>query len=297
MTRSAGAVLAALALAAALAAPGCGGPAAPGSPFPADGFSGSWHRDGSPTALPGADLYGRIDGGAEVFLELGFDRLLVQSYRSEDGEMEAELYRMRDPAAALGIYLSKCGDESPAPGLQARHTVGPRQLQLVKGASYLAVNVLAGDGDMVPAMVALAAGIAANIPAGDAGSIFAALPTAGRVPGSERVIRGPFTLEAIYTLGENDILSLGGRLTAVAAAYRDPSGGTWTQIEVPYPDAGAAQAAFAHLASNLDPYLRVLASSPSRLVFSDYADRYGEVARQGAAIHIRVNLAEKPSTD
>jgi len=275
---------------------GCGGPADV-DPFPTDGFFGSWHREGTTQVLPGADLYGRIDGGAEVFLELGFDRLLVQAYRSGDSEMEAELYRMRDPEAALGIYLAKCGDETPAPGLEARHTVGPHQLQLVQGASYLAVTVLSGEGDLTPAMVALARSISDGLPDGNVEHPFAFLPTRGRIAGSERVIRGPFTLDAVYTLGEGDILSLGGRLTAVAAAYRDPDGHTWSEIAAAYPDERAAATAFNHLAANLDPYLEVLATSQRRLVFSDYAGRFGEVTRRGSEIHVRVNLAERPPSD
>ncbi len=285
-----------LVVAATVLGVGCGGPAGV-DPFPADGFFGSWQRDGATQALPGADLYGRIDGGAEVFLELGFDRLLVQAYRSGDDEIEAELYRMRDPDAALGIYLAKCGEETPAPGLDARHTVGPHQLQMVKGSSYLAVTVLSGEGDLTPAMVALARDISTRIPDGDVGHPFAVLPAAGRVPGSERVIRGPFTLDAVYTLGEGDILSLGGRLTAVASAYRDADGHTWSEIAATYPDEGAAAAAFSHLAGNLDPYLKVLATSEQRLVFSDYAGRFGEATRRGAEIHVRVNLAEQPADD
>jgi hypothetical protein len=296
MRRNSAAFSALLVVAAALLAPGCGG-RADVDPFPADGFFGSWRREGATQVLRGADLYGRIDGGAEVFLELGFDRLLVQAYRSGDGEIEAELYRMRDPLAALGIYLAKCGEESPAPGLEARNTAGPHQLQMVKGSSYLAVNVLSGEGDVTAAMVALARKISTSLPDGDVEHPFAILPAAGRVPGSERVIRGPFTLDAVYTLGEGDILSLGGRLTAVAAAYRDADGHSWSEIAATYPDEEAAAAAFGHLAGNLDPYLKVLETSPRRVVFSDYADRFGEVARRGSEIHARVNLAERPAND
>jgi hypothetical protein len=103
---------------------GCGGPVVEyeSGPLPPDGFLNTWHREASPRVFEGADLYGHINGGAEVFLELGFDRLDVVRYDADGAAVEVERYRMTDPVAALGIYLMKCGavpyDRS---GCRARH--------------------------------------------------------------------------------------------------------------------------------------------------------------------------------
>lgn len=294
MTRTS--LAAALIMCAAAALGGCGarqsaGPA-PG-PMPADGFAGVWTRDGGPTVFPGAELYGHIDGGAEVFLELGFEGLEVQRYTADVGEIAVELYRMTDPVAALGIYLMKCGTETPDPSLEARHTAGPDQLQMVRGSSYVSVNVMRSDGDLEPALVDFARHVSEHLPAGEATGVFEALPQPGRVGGSERVIRGPFTLEALYTFGEGDILGLAGTVTAVAAEY-EHDGGRFTRIVVPYGDAAAAGDAFDGLAANLDPYLEVVDRGPARLVFSDYAGQFGDVRRDGGTITILVHLSERP---
>src|SRR5512146_1704116 len=75
--------------------------------LPADGFAGGWKKAEAPKRFTQADLYGYIDGGAELFLEYGFEQLTVQKYRNGADEFTVEAYRMTDPAAATGIYLMK----------------------------------------------------------------------------------------------------------------------------------------------------------------------------------------------
>jgi hypothetical protein len=286
----------AAALAATLLLGSCGGSGvATRDLMPADNVVGDWRRDGDRLVFRGAELYGHINGGAEVFLELGFDRLEVQRFSSELGELVVELYQMNDPVAALGIYLAKCGTEHSDPGLADRHTVGPTQLQMVRGAVYLSVNSFAAGRDLGVELVDVARYLAERLPAAEADWVFEPLPKEHRVPGSERVIRGRYTFEALYTLGEGDVLGLAdGGLTAVAAQYRDAAAEPHSLVLVPYPDAASAEHALESLLTSLDPYLEVMYSEPDRLVFSDYAGRFGEVARDGAALRIRVHLTEAP---
>jgi hypothetical protein len=279
----------------ALALAACSGGGGPGDGLTPDGALGSWKRTGEQQVFDGATLYGHINGGAEVFLELGFDRLEVQSFVSDAGEVAVEVYHMADPAAALGIYLMKCGEESPDPSLAPRHTVGPYQLQLVHGATYLVVNTIDGDGVDARTLIDLAAELVGRMPpAAPAAGVLAPLPTEGRVAGSERIIRGPFTLEAVYTLGEGDVLQLDSAVTAVAADYTNEEHGQLTLIVAPYPDEAAAAAAFANLVENLDPYLERLEGDATHLVFEDYSDRYGHAELDGPTIRIRVNLDRRP---
>jgi hypothetical protein len=276
---------------------GCGAGEPPAQfvdPMPGDGFLGVWMRDGDTRVYPGAELYGHINGGAEVFLELGFERLEVQRYTTGAAEVAVELYRMSDAPAALGVYLMKCGTETAEPSLTARHTAGPHQLQLVHGSSYLSVNVLRSDGDLQGTLVEFARHMVEQLPGADTTGVFAELPAAGRVDGSERVVRGPFTLESLYTLGEGDILALTTGATAVAAQYDGPDAERTTRIIARYPDEAAAESAFGGLVTNLDSYIEVLSSEPARLVFSDYAGRFGEVVRDGAVLDIRVHLSTRP---
>jgi len=120
------------------------------------------------------------------------------------------------------------------------------------------------------------------------------LPRANLVKDSLRLIRGPYALQAIYTLGEGDVLQLGRKVTAVAGSYETP-GGRYTLILVDYPNAAAAGVAFDYLRRNLDSYLKVVDKSEKALVFRDYDGKYGRMSYAGARLSISVHLPQKPS--
>lgn len=296
-----------------------GGASDAGALLPADDEVTGWRADGDTAVFRGAELYGHIDGGAEVFLELGFERLDVQHYISGTSDAALELYIMDDRAAAWGIYLAKCGRETPDPGLEARHTVNRYQLQMVRGSLYVAANVVESTGDGAQdqaALVALAARVVPRIDEaglGGAGApeVLETLPEAGRVPGSERIARGQFTLQSIVTLGQGDVLRLEDEsATAVAADYAagdavdhgagaHPAEGaptaSYSLLLVDYGDAAAAVRAWDQLAQDLDPYLTVLSRTEVRLLLEDHGGRFMVIERQDASLELRFGLTERPS--
>ena len=283
-------MIAGLLLAAALAA----GPAGDVALLPADGTVAGCLRSGAAEIYPGAELYGLIDGGAEAFLELGFECVTVQRYACGEREITLELYRMSDATAALGIYLAKCGRENPDPALAARNTIGRLQLQLVRGMLYATATGDAAADGLRAALIGLAGTAVGAVPAA-AGDPLAPLPRAGLVAGSERVIRGPFALQAIVTLGDGDVLQLAAdSTTALAGEYRDERGARFSRIIADYPSAAAAASAFAAVRVGLDEYLTVVESSAARLVLRDHAGRFAVVARNGARVEVLANLVAAP---
>jgi hypothetical protein len=136
--------------------------------------------------------------------------------------------------------------------------------------------------------------MAPKLPADTPVPVLDVLPAAGFVPGSARVIRGPVSLQALYTLGDGDILQLGGTITGVGGDYKDASGAT-TIIIVDYPTPAAVGAAFKHLTANLDTYLKPTASTDARLVFQDYEKKYGVVTVAGRRLQVRLHLTKPPA--
>src|SRR5665811_1546039 len=65
--------------------------------LPRAGFEGT--RSFSETSL-----YGYIDGGAELYLEYGFDTLVVTEVTALSKDIKVEVYRMTDAEAAFGIF-------------------------------------------------------------------------------------------------------------------------------------------------------------------------------------------------
>lgn len=61
----------------------------------------------------GSGLWGYINGGADIFLEYGFDKLLLQEVNINGLNFKVEIYKMNNPASAFGIYSVshyKCED-------------------------------------------------------------------------------------------------------------------------------------------------------------------------------------------
>jgi len=261
--------------------------------LPADGFSGAWKKNGPMRVFTSADLYGHINGGAEAFLELGFEQLTVQKYRESANELTVEIYRMTDPTAARGIYLARCGKEAPDPAVKERHTASRQQILLQRHRYYLVLYNTAGGAANAPMLAKAAQAISPKLPADVQVAALTLLPPAGLVPGSARVIRGPVGLQALYTLGDGDILQLGGKITAAAGDYKGAAGAS-TLIVVDYPNPAAASAAFRHLESNLDTYLKPTGATDSRLVFQDYENKFGAAAVNGQRMEIRLHLTKPP---
>jgi hypothetical protein len=269
-----------------------GRPSGDSALMPADGVEG-WKKVDNPRVFTRADLYGYIDGGAELFLELGFEQLTLQKYRNGTNELAVEIYRMTDAAAATGTYLMKRGRETPHPGFAARHTINRHQLMFVRERYYVTINNLSGADQVQAALAAFGTAVLRKMPADLVPAELKALPRAGLVVGSERLVRGPFGLQALYTLGDGDILLMGGKVVGVAADYRE-GGTTTTVLRVTYPDAPSARTAFAHLHRNLDTYLKPVTTTATTLVFKDYENKFGVVTVAGPTVDVRLHLATPP---
>lgn len=265
--------------------------------LPGDQFYPGWVCSGTCARIDPAGLYNVIDGGAELFLEMGFVELQLQKYAGAGSEIAIEAYRMENGAAALGIYLLKCSRETPLPGIAARHSGDRFQIALVKGDYFIFVNNFSGRQELLPVMTALAEHIGATIPAGPAVRELDVLPAENQVPGTALLLRGPYSLQTVYTLGGGDILLLGGRRFAAAAVYREaPGGASYTMIVAPYADGTAARAAFANLRGHLDRYIQDLGGGADFFNFKDFQNYFGRAEIRGNKLVILVKLAQRPDS-
>jgi hypothetical protein len=73
---------------------------------------GGWITKGEPLVYEGDDLFLYINGGAEIYHEYGFDRVIVQDYTDRDSRsITLEVYEMKSPGGAFGIYTFKRSPE------------------------------------------------------------------------------------------------------------------------------------------------------------------------------------------
>ena len=77
---------------------------------PGQGELSGWEANSNSTMAAGDDLFLLINGGADIYLEYGFEQAVFQSYtHGQDQIINLELYQMSSVEAAYGIYTFKTG--------------------------------------------------------------------------------------------------------------------------------------------------------------------------------------------
>jgi len=111
----------------------------------------------------GSALFGLINGGADQYLEYGFDRMAIQEIKWKGEEFRLELYRMNDPVGAFGIYsVSRHGCNSSGIILDG-DCQNKYQYQFVAGNYYLSLINYSGSKSAQELSLKLASDIASKI--------------------------------------------------------------------------------------------------------------------------------------
>lgn len=144
----------------------------------------------------GSSLWGYINGGADLYLEYGFDRLKVLDVELDDRVLIVNIYRMKDPGAAFGIYSVSwfdCGKELEAIKYSC---ITDYQLQLVRSNYYISIINERGDIQAGAAAVKVAGKLLEKIEGGDfeLPGVFADRKLADLMPAA-RYCRGRLGLE------------------------------------------------------------------------------------------------------
>ncbi len=259
--------------------------------LPKDEFAPGWRRSEAALVFQKQDLYGYINGGAELYLEYGFAELVVQRYHHGQSELSLDIYRMVHAEAALAIYLAKKGVEQPLAGVSARNTGGIYQITALQGPYFIQVNNLSGEAEHLPVMVQLLEKFLENVEEETAVLRLEEFPE-NRIPGSELLIGGPYSLQMVYTLGDGDILQLAGRPYALCARVADSTGKRQTWLRAAYADSVEARAVLRELSDNLDEYLEKISTADDSLTFKDYKNEYGRIVRRGAVLEVNLHLRQ-----
>lgn len=271
--------------------------------LPANNFMKGFSKAGQPKIFTSSDLYGYIDGGAELFLEFGFEQLTLQRYKnSNDDEITFEIYRLTDQVAAAGIYFMKCGKPTPDISFSERHTVNKYHLMLQKNNYFIIIANQDGNEKYLPSIIMAAKDIASKISSTEGMNtqdgtikILDCLPVQNRLENTIRFIRGPYALQSLYTLGDGNILQLNNTITAVTADYKDQNGNAFTRLIVEYPDTVYSITTFQFIKTHLDRYLMIRHEDDDSFVFEDQKKMYGSVSLNKKQIEIKLNLVSLPS--
>lgn len=86
-----------------------------------------------------SELWGLINGGADLYFEYGFDKLLLQEISIGTEQFRIEIYHMLDEPAAFGIYsvsVHRCNEMGR---LYVNDCLNPYQVQMTLGNIYASI--------------------------------------------------------------------------------------------------------------------------------------------------------------
>ena len=93
----------------------------------------------SSRVFTGSSLFGYINGGAELYLEYGFDVAAVTVIDYKGGEYKTEVFKMTGPEEAFGIFSVSKYRCTGMPALSKFTCQTKYQLQICKGPYYISI--------------------------------------------------------------------------------------------------------------------------------------------------------------
>jgi len=93
----------------------------------------------SSRVFTGSSLFGYINGGAELYLEYGFDVATVTVINYKGGEYKTEVFKMTGPEEAFGIFSVSKYRCTGMPALSKFTCQTKYQLQICKGPYYISI--------------------------------------------------------------------------------------------------------------------------------------------------------------
>lgn len=224
---------------------------------------GNWTVKDLPQAFERDDLFLYIDGGAEIYHEYGFTRVLVQDYWRGEHSISLEIFEMMDPAAAFGIYAFKRGPDGEAVDIGDGASLEGYYLNFWKGRFLVTLTGMDASEETVRGILRAARSVASRIEdTADEPALTRALPPGGLVHSSVKYIRGLLGLHNIYRFFPGNVF-----------AFRDGVQGNYDDghslFVLAYGSPEAASAALERIESALRA-----------------ASKYRGVTREGAALRV-----------
>jgi len=104
----------------------------------------------------GGSLWGYMNGGADIYLEYGFDKLRVAEFSNEGETIKLEFFKMDDPISAFGIYSIKTFKCEQSKVTATHDCLNHFQFQLLYGDYYIQIINESGSAKAKQTMINIA---------------------------------------------------------------------------------------------------------------------------------------------
>jgi len=168
--------------------------------LPADDAASGWTKDGELQEYEGEELYTYIDGGAEIYQEYGFRRVIIQDYKNAKGKsVSLEIFEMETPAAAFGMFSFKRSGSGKTVDLGAGAELEAYYLNFWKGRFLVTLTGFDETPETIDGLTAVAGLVDSKVrEAGEAPGLVGGLPAKGLRTGSVKYLKGLLGLNNIY---------------------------------------------------------------------------------------------------
>ncbi|MCP4896505.1 MAG: hypothetical protein GY906_05970 [bacterium] len=125
----------------------------------ADSVQG-WNLDIEPETYVGEDLFQLINGGAEMYHEIGFSRVLSAEYADPDQRyITLELFEMADAGAAYGVYSFKIGSGGETASVGSAGVLDGYYMNFWKGPYVVTLTGMDDDPETRDGILAIATAV------------------------------------------------------------------------------------------------------------------------------------------
>ncbi len=178
--------------------------------LPTSGELKPWKSIGSREVYKGEALYLWIDGGASIYLEYGFEQAVTEQYVNPDSQtITLELYQMKDPPSAYGMYTFKKNAGGSPAAVGSEGWMEEYYLSFWKGSHLVTLVASDPDDRLMKDLLTIAKIVAKKIPdGGSRPSLIDLLPPENLDSATIRYLQGPLALLNTYSFGGDNIFSL-----------------------------------------------------------------------------------------
>ena len=160
-------------------------------------------------AYEGGKLFLYIDGGAEIYREYGFARVLVQDYWKGERSISLEIFEMTSSDAAFGIFSFKRSKKGRVLGVGSADGLEEYYMNFWKGRFLVTLTGMNSDEETIEGIQSFARGVAEKIEeSADRPSLLKALPLEGLIDSSLKYMKGQLGLYNIYPFFEGNPFGL-----------------------------------------------------------------------------------------
>jgi hypothetical protein len=187
------------------------------------------------------ELFDYMDGGADIYLEFGFARVLVQEYVLGPHVIELEIYQMRDAAAAFGMYSIKKGSGGKQLEIGREGLLSDSYLNFWKGTFLVTLVGMDSSEETLSGLKTIALAVSPKLsPDGMPPPLLSLLIPENRIESSLRYFRGDLGFRNIQKIIPPSVLKF---TEGVGADYRSASG-EWSEYLIRFDSDKLARAGF-----------------------------------------------------